>query len=107
MGIFTGRMSEDLTLLGVTAPRLHPRRVGIPLVATALNKIKGKLRKKGGQGVLPLGCLPLWRREGVTLTQVENIYRLSMKRDSLIVIIPGLGSLRNRSFFGPVRTWAT
>jgi hypothetical protein len=30
--------------------------------------IKGEMEKGGVKGILPLGCLPLWGREGVTLT---------------------------------------
>jgi hypothetical protein len=36
---------------------------------------------KGGKGVLPLGCLPLWGREGVTLT--TNIKQKARNRDIL------------------------
>jgi len=66
--------------LGIPALlRLHPRRVGIPHVAIALNEVNGKLRektseKKGVKGALPLGCFPLWGREGVTLVIVRKIF---------------------------------
>jgi len=53
--------------------------VGIPHVAIALNEVNGKLRektseKKGVKGALPLGCFPLWGREGVTLVIVRKIF---------------------------------
>jgi hypothetical protein len=31
-----------------------------------------KSEKSGGQGDLPLGCLPLWGREGVILIMAEE-----------------------------------
>jgi hypothetical protein len=37
-------------------------------------KVNGK-NEKGGQGVLPLGCLPLWGREGVTLIIPQTKYQ--------------------------------
>jgi len=33
--------------------------------------------ERGGQGALPLGCLPLWGREGVTLTPIQNAFEKS------------------------------
>ena len=33
----------------------------------------------GGQGVLPLGCLPLWGREGVTLTTTSEDFQTTQK----------------------------
>jgi hypothetical protein len=32
----------------------------------------GALHEKGVKGVLPVGCLPLWGREGVTLASVKH-----------------------------------
>jgi hypothetical protein len=57
--------------------------VGIPHVAIALNRVKKKTpEKKGVKGELPLGCFPLWGREGITARNCqENICDLLKKRD--------------------------
>ena len=34
----------------------------------------------GVKGVLPLGCLPLWGREGVTLLYTEEVWQVTGKR---------------------------
>jgi hypothetical protein len=40
-------------------------------------KVNGNLRSNEGvKGMLPLGCFPLWGREGVTLTSVTKEKRL-------------------------------
>ena len=58
---------EKITALGGSSTWcLRPRRSGIPNCDILL-KVDKNIPKKGGQGVLPLGCLPLWGREGVTL----------------------------------------
>ncbi len=36
-------------------------------------------KKEGVKGILPLGCLPLWGREGVTLKAVEMMKRITGK----------------------------
>jgi len=36
--------------------------------------------KRGGKGMLPLGCLPLWGREEVTLTAAADNYRMTLKK---------------------------
>jgi hypothetical protein len=36
--------------------------------------------KRGGKGMLPLGCLPLWGREGVTLLAAAENKRITGKR---------------------------
>jgi hypothetical protein len=38
------------------------------------------LNKRGGKGMLPLGCLPLWGREGVTLMAAAEDKRITGKR---------------------------
>jgi hypothetical protein len=42
--------------------------------------------KKGVKGVHPLGCLPLWGREGVTLAVVVEIHRISDKTAILHIL---------------------
>jgi hypothetical protein len=37
--------------------------------------------KRGGKGMLPACCLPLWGREGVTLTAAADNYRMTEKKD--------------------------
>jgi hypothetical protein len=37
------------------------------------------LKKEGVKGMLPLGCLPLWEREGVTLIVAADNYRITKK----------------------------
>jgi hypothetical protein len=36
--------------------------------------------KSGGKGMLPLGCLPLWGREGITLLSAAENKRITGKR---------------------------
>jgi hypothetical protein len=36
--------------------------------------------KRGGRGMLPLGCLPLWGREGVTIPAAAENKRITGKR---------------------------
>ena len=75
---------KDLTLLGVTAPlRLHPHRVGIPHEAISLRGLIKNLKIVGVKGALPLGCLPLWGREGVTLLYTEEDWQVTGKRGFL------------------------
>jgi hypothetical protein len=38
------------------------------------------LNKRGGKGMLPLGCLLLWGREGVTLLAAAENKRITGKR---------------------------
>ena len=56
--------------MGSGALRFHPRRVGIPPIERGPQKVSEKPsgkkgRKKGVKGMFPLGCFPLWGREGV------------------------------------------
>ncbi len=53
-----------------------------------------KKKSEGGQGVLPLGCLPLWGREGVTLIN-------KLKR-GIVYAISSIGSIpRQKLIFNP------
>jgi hypothetical protein len=47
-------------------------------------------KKEGVDGMLPLGCLPLWGREGVTFIAAAENYRMRGKRVST-----ELNSLKN------------
>jgi hypothetical protein len=38
------------------------------------------LNKRGGKGMLPVGCLPLWGREGVTLLAAAENKRITQKK---------------------------
>jgi hypothetical protein len=38
------------------------------------------LNKERGKGMLPLGCFPLWGREGVTLPAAAENKRITGKR---------------------------
>jgi hypothetical protein len=38
------------------------------------------LNKRGGKGILSLGCLPLWGREGVTLLAAAENKRITEKK---------------------------
>jgi hypothetical protein len=44
-----------------------------PLLKDLQDIVEKTLNKKGVKGTLPLGCLPLWGREGVTLLFVTKI----------------------------------
>jgi hypothetical protein len=47
--------------------------IGYLPIAIILNLVENITLKKGVKGILPLGCLTLWGREGVTLiTGSEN-----------------------------------
>jgi hypothetical protein len=37
-------------------------------------------KKEGVKGMLPLGCLPLWERVGVTLQAAAENYRMTLKK---------------------------
>jgi hypothetical protein len=37
-------------------------------------------KKEGVKGMLPLGCLPLWGREGVILIVAAENYRMTLKK---------------------------
>ena len=41
-------------------------------ISSTREKLPGYRVFRGGQGVPPLGCLPLWGREGVTLTIITE-----------------------------------
>jgi hypothetical protein len=43
--------------------------------------------EKGVKGMLPLGCLPLWGREGVTLLYTEKGWQVTGKRGFLLSLI--------------------
>jgi len=56
-------------------------------------KVKGKIRQKRGKGDIPLVCLPLWGREGVTLIAFPKYKkmgsdRISPERENILVFSP-------------------
>jgi hypothetical protein len=55
--------------------------------------VKGKIRQKRGKGDIPLVCLPLWGREGVTLIAFPKYKkmgsdRISPERENTLVFSP-------------------
>jgi hypothetical protein len=51
-----------------------------PNIAIIIRRLMKNPDKRGGKGMLPLGCLPLWRREGVTLLAAAENERITGKR---------------------------
>jgi hypothetical protein len=47
-----------------------PPPLGHPRIAIFTQQVDQKPELWGVKGVLPLGCLPLWGREGVTLPKI-------------------------------------
>jgi hypothetical protein len=43
--------------------------------------LKYILKKEGVKGMLPLGCFPLWEREGVILHAAAENKRIEIKED--------------------------
>jgi hypothetical protein len=43
--------------------------------------LKKYFGKEGVKEMLPLGCLPLWGREGVTLIATAKNYRMNKKKE--------------------------
>ena len=60
---------------------LHSRRQGTPQNAIAPRNVDENTSKVGVKGVLPLGCLPLWGREGVTLIAAAEINLVTEKKN--------------------------
>jgi hypothetical protein len=58
----------------------RPRRSGIPYIAIIIRRLMKNPDKRGGKGMLPLGYLPLWGREGVTLRAAAENKRITGKR---------------------------
>jgi hypothetical protein len=57
--------------------------LGIPHSAITPEKVENNTPKKEHvKEMLPLGCLPLWGREGVTLIAATENYRMTGKRGS-------------------------
>jgi hypothetical protein len=73
-------IEKTLALLGAHALRaFSPRRSGIPPYND--NLIRSTITSEMGvKGVLPLGCLPHWGREGVTLLYAEEDWQVTGKR---------------------------
>jgi hypothetical protein len=65
--------------LGAPAHRASaPAASGIPHIAITTDKVENNTPKKEGvKGIFPLGCLPLWGREGVTIINTEEIKTIS------------------------------
>ena len=73
--------SSIIALGGSSTSCFHPRRYGIPQNAIAPQKVDENI-SKGVKGILPLGCLPHWGREGVTLIAAAEINLVTEKRIS-------------------------
>jgi hypothetical protein len=63
-------------MLVVSTPPLRQ-----PQVAIASQKVDENHLEKGVKGMLPLGCLPHWGREGVTLVVTLENNQLRTKED--------------------------
>ena len=60
---------------------LPPPPLGQPPIAITPDKVENNTpEKEGVKGMLPLGCLPLWGREGVTLIAAAENYRMTKKK---------------------------
>jgi hypothetical protein len=58
-----------------------PRHLGIPYSAITPEKVENNTPKNEGvKGMLPLGCLPLWGGEGVTLMAAAENKRITQKK---------------------------
>jgi len=53
-----------------------------PSIAITPDKVEIYLKKEGVRGMLPLGCLPLWGREGVILITIAKNYQMMREKDS-------------------------
>jgi len=70
---------------------LPPPPLGQPPIGITPEKVENNTpEKEGVKGMLPLGCLPLWGREGVTLIAAAENYQMTEKR--------GFQQSRNFSF---------
>jgi hypothetical protein len=58
-----------------------------PNSAIIIRRLMKNLNKRGGKGMLPLGCLPHWGREGVTLPAAAENKRITGKEDFNKVLI--------------------
>jgi hypothetical protein len=71
-----------VALLGLFAPRASaPAASGIPHIAIIIRRLMKNLNKRGGKGMLPTCCLPLWGREGVTLMAAAENKRITQKKE--------------------------
>jgi hypothetical protein len=69
------------SLLGAPAHRASaPAARASPNIAIIIRRLMKNPDKRGGKGMLPLGCLPLWGREGVTLLAAAENKRITGKR---------------------------
>jgi len=55
---------------------LSPPPLGHPPIAITPDKVEIYPKKKGVKGMLPLGCFPLWEREGVILQAAAENKRI-------------------------------
>ena len=78
----TNTFFSIIALGGSSTSCFRPRRQGIPKNAITPQKVDENTSKVGVKGVLPLGCLPLWGREGVTLIAAAEINLVTGKRIS-------------------------
>jgi hypothetical protein len=75
------RSSEKQTIapMGSTFSYFRPRRPGIPPIAKTPDWVEIYPKKRGGQGLPLLGCLPLSGREGVILQAAAENKRIEKK----------------------------
>jgi hypothetical protein len=67
--------------LGAPAHRASaPAARASPNIAIIIRRLMKNPDKRGGKGMLPLGCLPLWGRERVTLLAAAENKRITGKR---------------------------
>ena len=59
---------------------LAPAARASPDIVIIIRRLMKNPDKRGGRGMLPLGCLPLWEREGVTLLAAAENKRITGKR---------------------------
>ena len=53
----------------------------MPPIAISPDKVEIAPEKRGGRGMLPLGCFPLWGREGVIPQAAAENERIEIKED--------------------------
>jgi hypothetical protein len=80
--IETLKQKQTNALGGFSFSCICPRCWGIPPIAIIPDKVKIYPEKKRGvKGMLPLGCFPLWGREGVILQAAAENKRIEKKED--------------------------
>jgi hypothetical protein len=57
-----------------------PAAQASPNIAIIIRRLMKNLNKRGGKGMLPACCFPLWGREGVTLLAAAENKRITQKK---------------------------